>query len=87
MKRPLRFPFPPIINIGIGIGVLLVGFVLFAFHFVPLRRIERRKEDVRLVEKVVDTGDIEPVGQLDSLLINLAATDDEHLLFRENGSG
>ena len=81
VKESLRIPFPTIINIGIGIGVLLIGWMLLPLSLLPLYSIQLWEECSRFGEGVVDIGDIQLVGEGERLLIDLSASDDKHLLF------
>ena len=80
VKVPLRIPFPAVIDVGIGIGILLIGWMCLSLYLLPLCGIQLREEGGSVGESVVDAGDIQAIGEGKGLLIDLSTSDDEHLL-------
>ena len=80
VKVPLRIPFPAVIDVSIGIGILLIGRMFLSLGLLPLRGIQLREEGGSVGESVVDAGDIQAIGEGKGLPIDLSTSDDEHLL-------
>ena len=72
--------FAPVSDKRIGIRMFLVDRHIDAFDNHPLFRVDCREESIRIGKVVMDMRDVQPVGEIHSLRVECAASDNEYFV-------